>query len=210
MSEDSELQAIQQLLSALEPLDSDARGRVLDYVFQRLDLAPRESARSTADTSALSSAVAPSSAPVAPADSAQGTVVDIRTFAAQKQPKSQMEKTVFVAFYLSEVAPAPERKSELSGADLAKYQKQAGLGAPTNTRQSLFRARDAGYLESAGHGKYKLNAVGYNFVAHSLRAPAASPQPSGRRASGTTTRKRSNRRTPARKKSSRKTSGRKR
>lgn len=30
MSGDTELQAIRQLLSALEPLDSDARGRVLD------------------------------------------------------------------------------------------------------------------------------------------------------------------------------------
>ena len=40
MSEDTELQAIQQLLSALEPLESDARSRVLDYVFQRLDLGP--------------------------------------------------------------------------------------------------------------------------------------------------------------------------
>lgn len=35
---DSELKAIQTLLSTLEPLDKDARKRVIDYVFQRLEI----------------------------------------------------------------------------------------------------------------------------------------------------------------------------
>lgn len=41
-STDTELEAIQKLISALEPLDQDARTRVIDYVFRRLRMGPRE------------------------------------------------------------------------------------------------------------------------------------------------------------------------
>jgi hypothetical protein len=51
MSEDAELQAIDKLLSALEPLDPEARDRVIDYVFQRLNVKPRVLASPTVDTS---------------------------------------------------------------------------------------------------------------------------------------------------------------
>lgn len=185
MSEDVELQAIQQLLSALKDLDQEARDRVIRYVFQRLDLGPLAVGPSTHETQ--SSQTALSSEPKSPledkSNTASNAIVDIRSFAAKKRPSSQIEKTVLVAFYLAEVAPEEDRKSEISGADLTKYQKQADLGAPTNTRQALFIARDAGYLESAGHGKYKLNPVGYNFVAHGLPSESKRAQSTSKRRS---------------------------
>jgi hypothetical protein len=167
-SNDAELQAIQQLISALEPLDSGAKGRVIAYVFQRLGLSSAALPTDPGAAAATPSVTAPTGTP---------RVVDIRTFASEKAPSSQTERTVLVAFYLSELAPKAARKSEISGADLEKYQKQAGLRAPTNTRHALFSARHAGYLDSAGHGKYKLNAVGYNLVAHGLPSSGGSAAP---------------------------------
>jgi hypothetical protein len=42
--------------------------------------------------------------------------------------------------------------------------------------------RNAGYLDSgSARGLYKLNAVGYNLIVHSLPASAGSPKPRGRR-----------------------------
>lgn len=180
--DDSELGAIEQLISALEPLQADARHRVLGYVFQRLGL--------TGTTAAAGSPLAPIATPLpggsppSPAAAANPQMIDIRTFAAQKAPSSQVERTALVAFYLSEVAPPAERKAEITGADLTKYSKQAGLPAPTDTRQALFRARHAGYLDTAGHGKYRLNAVGYNLVAHNLPGGSAPSSARTKRAKG--------------------------
>jgi len=199
---DAELKAIEQLISALEPLDRDARGRVISYVFQRLGLAvPTGTTSPPGQSRPTTESTPPHQAP--PPDSRAPQVVDVRTFANEKRPSSQLEKTAVVAFYLTELAPEGERKTEIAGADLTKYQKQAGLGAPTRPRQALFTARDAGYLDSAGHGKYKLNAVGYNFVAHGLPSTTSSTSqiPATRKRAGRKARKKSTR--------SRKTSGKK-
>ncbi len=51
--------------------------------------------------------------------------VDIRTFKEEKQPSSAMEMAATVAYYLSELAPLPERKSEVQVEDMVKYFKQA-------------------------------------------------------------------------------------
>jgi len=191
---DGELAAIQQLLSALEPLDRDARGRVISYVFQRLGLAAPASVGGGPALHTPPPALGERIVSVEGQTGAGPHVLDVRRFATQKAPSSQLERTVVVAFYLAELAPPAERKTELTGADLTKYQKQAGLGAPTNTRGALFAARHAGYLDSAGRGKYKLNPVGYNLVAHGLPSsagPAPAPTASSRRTKRKPSRKKS-------------------
>ena len=193
---DGELAAIEQLLSALEPLDGDARGRVIGYVFQRLGMATSVPADGGAVLQPTPSGVGQQPPSMGEVPAARPHITDIRTFAGQKAPSSQLERTALVAFYLAELAPPAERKLEITGADLTKYQKQAGLGAPTNTRGALFAARHAGYFDPAGHGKYKLNAVGYNLVAHSLPSSAGaalSPSTSRRRVARKDGRKKSTR-----------------
>jgi hypothetical protein len=41
---------------------------------------------------------------------------------------------------------------------------------PARTSFTLTNARNAGYLDSAGEGQFRLNAVGYNLVEHALGA----------------------------------------
>ena len=73
-----------------------------------------------------------------------------------------------VAYYLQEVAPDAERKSTVTAGDLDKYFKQAGFKLPSRPGQVLIDAKGDGYFDSTGRGEYRLNAVGYNLVAHSM------------------------------------------
>jgi hypothetical protein len=75
-----------------------------------------------------------------------------------------------VAYYLQDVAPESERKATISVADLEKFFKQAGYQLPKRLEQLLVNAKSGGYFESVGKGSYRLTAVGYNLVVHSLPA----------------------------------------
>ncbi len=73
-----------------------------------------------------------------------------------------------VAYYVSELAPEADRKKEITKPDIERYFKAAGFNLPADASFTLVNAKNAGYLESAGPGKYKLNPVGYNLVVHRM------------------------------------------
>ncbi len=79
-----------------------------------------------------------------------------------------MEMVAIVAYYLSELAPEEDRKDTIVTKDITKYFNQAGHPLPTGPQFTLPNAKAAGYFESVGHGKYTLNPVGHNLVAHSI------------------------------------------
>ena len=94
--------------------------------------------------------------------------VDIKSLKEQKRPASAIEMAALVAFYLSEHAPETDRKNEVDVDDMVKYFKQAVFSLPKRPKTLLVNVKNAGYVESVGSGKYKLNPVGYNLVAHNL------------------------------------------
>ncbi|MBI5910683.1 MAG: hypothetical protein HY848_12115 [Betaproteobacteria bacterium] len=107
---------------------------------------------------------------------AQARIVDIQAFKQEKQPSSANEMAAVVAYYLSELAPQPHHKSEVDTTDMEKYFKQAGFPLPGSLKDLLNRAMNAGYFDRVDRGKFKLNPVGYNLVAHNLpRASSSSP-----------------------------------
>ena len=176
---DSELIAIRAVLSALVPLKSDSRSRVVDYVFKRLGL--------VIDTGSPSF---PTSAPGFPTESADVSgaiatspsgVQDIRSLAQQKSPKSANEMAALVAYYLADVAPRAVRKDTINADDVRKYFKQALFKLPSSAQMTLVNAKNSGYLESSGTvGQYKLNPVGYNLVVHGLPAHSEKERSSNR------------------------------
>lgn len=101
-------------------------------------------------------------------------VVDIRSLKQAKNPTNAIQMSCLVAFYLSEYASGDEKKSAIKAEDLEKYFKQANFKLPSRITQVLIDAKAAGYFESVGRGEYKLNAVGYNLIAHSLPSSASS------------------------------------
>jgi hypothetical protein len=94
--------------------------------------------------------------------------IDIKTLKNEKSPSSAIEMACVVGYYLQEAAPTDERKPAILWADIDKYFRQAGYPLPKAKGQLLVDAKAAGYFDSFGRGEYKLNAVGYNLVAHSL------------------------------------------
>jgi hypothetical protein len=73
-----------------------------------------------------------------------------------------------VAFYVTELAPASERNSTINKADIERYFKLANFRLPADAAFTLVNAKNAGYLDNAGSGQYKLNPVGYNLVAYRM------------------------------------------
>jgi hypothetical protein len=154
-------QAIDELINALTGLNESERRTAIraasEHLKIRLDW---ESAR------ALAGPTMPSAPPEIA--SSETRAVDIRTFKEEKQPSSAMEMAATVAYYLSELAPLSERKSEVEVGDMIKYFKQANFPLPKSPQVLLVNAKNAGYFDSTGGGNYKLNTVGYNLVAHNL------------------------------------------
>jgi hypothetical protein len=166
---DPELQAMQQVIKALESLDADARTRVLAYVFQRLGLSL--AAPNPLPPSFETQPAAPLTSPAIPTE-IRLAVADIRSLKEAKQPKSDNQMAALVAYYLKEVAPAGDRKDAISQEDIEKYFKQAGFPLPNRLAMTLVNCKNAGYFDSVGVGLYRLNPVGHNLVAHGM--PSAS------------------------------------
>jgi hypothetical protein len=96
------------------------------------------------------------------------TPTDIRSFFEAKKPSSDVEAAAAVAYYYQYVAPEAERKASIDSESLQEAFRLAKRKLPKKTIWTLQNARNAGYIESAGDGRYKLNPVGYNLVEHAL------------------------------------------
>ena len=162
---DPEFDAITAIVRALEPLDEEARARVLDYSLRRLGLA--RPFTPVGDTGSSGGAIQS-------AASGPTTIHDIRTLREEKQPKSANEMAALVGYYLVHLAPEADRKAEINAADVTKYFHDANYPIPGNASMTLVHARNAGYFDAGDRGSYRLNPVGHNLVAHRLPAAAAS------------------------------------
>jgi hypothetical protein len=178
---DAEIQALEVLIAALEPLDDDARARVLEYTLRRL--AMRELPVGVPAETPHAKDLATLPPPIA----SSGQVVDIRTLRAEKSPGTAIEMAAIVAYYLSEAAPEEQRKETVTTADIERYFKQAQYPLPSRIGNTLTNAAAAGYFDSAARGAYKLNPVGYNLVTQNLpRGSAQNPQRAATRKRATT------------------------
>jgi len=162
--EDAELKAINTMVAALSPLKDEQRLRAIEYVLRRFNAVTLQAP----SVSSTASGYASTPTSQAPFTTGASSIVDIRTLREQKDPKSANEMATLVAYYLSEVAPPTDRKTEISTADVERYFKMAGFKLPADARFTLVNARNAGYLDSVGSGQYKLNPVGYNLVVHRM------------------------------------------
>lgn len=164
---DAELAAIQALIAALEPLDTEARGRVVSYALSRFDIR----------TGGIASVPASAAAQL-PGSTSPAGATDIRSLKETKAPRSGNEMAALVAFYLSELAPEDERKDFITTADIKRYFKQASFPLPKEPRYTLVNAKNAGYFDATNEaGSYRLNPVGYNLVAHALPAAGTKTAP---------------------------------
>src|SRR5580704_12964283 len=128
-AEDVELAAIRTLLGVLTPLKPEVRSNVIDYVFRRLGItAPTvggpvpPAALQPASQAAPAATIFPSSQP--------GTPTDLRSLREQKQPKSANQMVAILAYYLTNLAPADQRRDHIVSDDIKKYFPQANFELP--------------------------------------------------------------------------------
>jgi hypothetical protein len=172
---DAEIEALQAVIDALQPLDDEARNRVLEYTMRRLGM--RELPAPSLTTAQ------PSPAELQPVESAPmhtTQVTDIRSLREQKQPSTAVEMATLVAYYLAELAQEDERREAVTAADIEKYFKQANYRLPTRLDMTLNNAASSGYFDRIDRGTYRLNPVGFNLVTQSL--PRAAGQTTRRAA----------------------------
>jgi hypothetical protein len=162
--------AIDEVVSALEPLDDAARLTAIRAACEHLNISmPNQAPASTQDLASGAEAQSPQTmTAIALPATIISHAIDIRSFKEQKNPSNANEMACVLAYYLQHLAPADERKSEISASDVDKYFVQANFPLPKRSDQSLVNAKAAGYFDSAARGTYRLNAVGHNLVAHSL------------------------------------------
>lgn len=162
---EEEITAIRTVLTTLQSLDADVRKNVIEYVLKRLNFdiyQPVQASRHQKVGEDLSAANQPS-------DVDHITIVHIKQFKETKQPKTAIEMVAIVAYYLQYLAEEGKRKNTIGTSDLSTWFRIADFPLPSGElRYTLANARNSGYLDSAGHGEYKLNAIGYNLVKHNM------------------------------------------
>jgi hypothetical protein len=159
---DKEIDAIKDVLAALEPLSSAARRSVLEYAIKRLDIYLPPSSAALGEV-----VLAPATSPRGPSAPQEVTPIHIKVFKEQKKPRSANDMAALVAYYLANLAPAGERKHAVTTKDIESQFKIADFPLP-EVKFTLPNAKNAGYFDAVGDGAYKLNAVGHNLVAHGL------------------------------------------
>lgn len=155
-------QAIDEIINALENLDDGGRKTAIRSVCEHLNIEFQKNEGLKVESPILVSSYndthnLPSS-----------KFTDIRSFKEEKNPKSAIEMVCIVAFYLEEIAPESIKTNNIVSDDIVNYFKQAGFTLPKNPRQVLVDSKAAGYLDRVSEGRYRLNPVGYNLVAHVL------------------------------------------
>lgn len=152
-------QAIDEIIEALESLEQESRITAIRATCEHLNICFTEKTRIESVGGEGPQLEIPPKPPGAS---------DVRSFKKEKMPSSAIEMAAVVAFYLSELAPVQDRKGEVKMEDMVKYFKQADFPLPKTPEDILPNAKKGGYFDSAGRGRYKLNPVGYNLVAHNL------------------------------------------
>lgn len=93
---------------------------------------------------------------------------DIKTFIANKAPKSDQQFAAAVAYYYRFEAPHAERRESIDGELLQEATRLAGWSRFNTPRTTLNNAKRSGYLDSPTPGVFTINSVGENLVAMTL------------------------------------------
>lgn len=147
MAGDRELKAMETTLGALQPLDTEERQRVFDWLAAKLGLevpAPAGDAGSE-DGAAVG---------------AGGNLGTIKQFLKQKRPDDDVARATTLAYFLTHGKSQATYKT----ADLTKARVDAAL-TNFNMSRAVSNAQRAGYLTTAGkRGTYQVTSTGEALV----------------------------------------------
>jgi hypothetical protein len=157
---EKELQAVRTIVEVLDPLDEDSRSFVLDTVFRKLNIT-KPAPSTSQETGAYSGKQKkPTEQPL--------SVVHIKELKREKNPRSAVEMVTLAAYWQMYRAPNDNRSDTIDAKQAETCFRLASYKLPVNIHDTLHNAKKAGYLDSSSRGTYKLNAIGYNLIEHTL------------------------------------------
>lgn len=158
----SPLDAAQKIVAELTGMAPEHQALALKFATETLGVPFLAPPQSPANPSAL-----PTHAPTPP-PSGTAPYADIKAFTALKAPKSDQQFAAVVAYFYQFEAPLDSRKEIIDVQTMKDAARLAGRKQAPQWRFTLQNAKNAGYLNSAGDGKFKLSPVGENLVAITL------------------------------------------
>ncbi len=183
---DNELDGAKAIVETLKGLEKEKQERAMRFASEILGL----DAPAVPPVSGTPAPAGQGHLPVEKTDpSSPAPVVDIKQFTTSKAPSTDQQFAVVVAYYYRFEAPAEERKEVIGAKDLKEAVRLVGgRKQPTDATMTLNNAKNSGYLDTAGRGNFRINAVGENLVAMTLPGKGR-PAPSGKRLGNTAKKK---------------------
>jgi len=153
--------AAKEIVESLQGLDKTSQALAMRFAAETLGLQQPP----VSPTPAATPLAVPSGTPTP-----TGThhPMDIKQFTAAKAPKSDQQFAAVVAYFYRFEAPEVQRRESIDADFLLEAARLAGRNRPSNPRFTLNNAKNAGYLDVATTGKYRINSVGENLVAMAL------------------------------------------
>lgn len=145
----------------LKDLSRDRQERVLRWVAEGLGVSNPTS------TGQASLPPDPGHLQPGPTPSGQGPK-DIKSFVAEKNPKSDQQFVTVVGYYYRFETPPAQRKETIDAKIVQDAARLAGRERLMNPKATLNNAKNSGYLDSAAPGEFSINTVGENLVAMTL------------------------------------------
>jgi hypothetical protein len=93
---------------------------------------------------------------------------DIKSFTTMKAPKSDQQFAAIVAYFYQFESKMEDRKDAIDAETMKDAARLVGRPQVSQWIMTLNNAKNAGYLDTAGNGKFKLSSVGENLVAITL------------------------------------------
>ena len=162
--------AAKAIVESLKGLDNEHQEQAIRFASESLGL--RASSRSQPPAGTGHSPPATPTPPL-PAETHE-RATDIKQFTEAKAPRTDTQFAAIAAYYYQFEAPEDQRKDTIGPEDLQEAARLASRRRPGNAGQTLRNARNAGYLDNAESGRFRLSTVGENLVAVTLPGDASS------------------------------------
>lgn len=164
----SPLDAAQKIVAELHGMAKENQTLALKFAMETLRLETLPTGPLAAPLPAHTQST-PLSTPAATPSQA----VDIKSFTIAKAPQTDQQFTAVVAYFYQFQAKAGERKEAIDPDVMKEAARLSGRLQVKRWATTLNNAKNAGYLDSVGDGKFKLSSVGENLVAITLPGDAS-------------------------------------
>jgi hypothetical protein len=170
-----DLEAVRAVAAALEEFDPSDQERILRWAREKLGLPAGAVVPPSSNPPSGQLPLSPSGSPAPLATSSSAK--DLKTFYAEKKPKSDVQFAATVAYFHRFEAPPDQRKNEINSDDLVEGSRLVNRPRLHKPGQTLLNAHKLGLLDRVSRGAFTINSVGENLVAMTLPGEGATGAP---------------------------------